>query len=81
MIDELAPAYRSVALERVRQDKKWGASAFRPPPSLAVLMEEVGEVAQAILEDPGNLRAECVQVAAVAIAMVEAIDRGDPPRA
>lgn len=73
-------AILSVRSERKRQDEKWGPSMERPSPSLAVLMEEVGEVANALLEnDEDNLRVELVQVAAVALAMVEAIDRGEPP--
>jgi NTP pyrophosphatase (non-canonical NTP hydrolase) len=67
--------------ERERQDAKWGPLGERPTPSLAVLVEEVGEVAEAMCErDYENLRAELVQVAAVACAMVEGIDRGDVPR-
>lgn len=71
-----------VEAERQRQDEKWGPSEGRPVPTMAVLVEEVGEAAKAILEDdlPG-LRDELVQVSAVAAAMVEGIDRGDPPRA
>lgn len=44
--------------------------------ALAVLTEEVGEVARALLdcESPERLRAELVQVAAVAVAWAEAID-------
>jgi hypothetical protein len=86
--------------ERRRQDAKWGPSADRPAPPLAVLVEEVGEVANAMLdayashdaaifgtveqaseydEYVAHLRTELIQVAAVAVAMVEAIDRGDVP--
>lgn len=66
--------------ERFRQDEKWGPSADRATPPLAVLIEEVGEVANAQLEgDKTGLRKELIQVAAVATAMVEGIDRGDIP--
>ena len=42
---------------------------------VAVLLEEVGEVARAALElRPAQMRAELVQVAAVAVAMIEGID-------
>jgi len=69
-----------VANERVRQDEKWGPSEARPVPRLAVLVEEVGEVADAMLSrDRNNIRTELIQVAAVALAMVEGIDRGDVP--
>ena len=41
---------------------------------LAVLTEETGEVARALLEqDPDQLRTELVQVAAVAVAWLEAL--------
>lgn len=75
-------ALGAVAEERRRQDRKWGPSDHRPPPTLAVLIEEVGEVAKAQMEETdAELRAELVQVAAVAVAMIEGIDRGDVPRA
>lgn len=71
----------AVAAERRRQDAKWGPSAERPAPTLRVLVEEVGEVAKAQQDETdAELRAELIQVAAVAVAMVEAIDRGDIPR-
>ena len=40
---------------------------------LAALMEEVGELAQALLQgkDPGDVRKEAVQVACVAIRLIE----------
>jgi NTP pyrophosphatase (non-canonical NTP hydrolase) len=40
---------------------------------LAVLVEEVGEVGRALIEGDG-LRAELVQVAAVAVAWIESLD-------
>jgi hypothetical protein len=44
-------------------------------------VEEVGEVAAAMQDcSDEHLRFELIQVAAVATAMVEAIDRGDVPR-
>jgi NTP pyrophosphatase (non-canonical NTP hydrolase) len=46
-----------------------------------VLVEEVGEVAAAMQDETdAELRTELIQVAAVAVAMVESIDRGDVPR-
>ena len=75
----------SVMQERYRQDKKWGVQNHSAEWWLAILMEEVGELAQAILEthfDNGtdlggidNIRKEAVQCAAVAIAMLECLDR------
>ena len=66
-----------IVVERERQDQKWGRKNIvnrSVKDGLAVLMEEVGEVARAELED-GNVVEELVQVAAVAMAMAEAILR------
>ena len=70
--------------ERLRQHEKWiaphswgqgdcSSTEVAPLVKLAVLAEEFGEVARAILEHQGDerLRAELVQVAAVAIAWLE----------
>lgn len=71
--------------ERVRQDEKWGEQNHEPPVWMAILMEEVGELAQAVLADKfgkddhsshsGPMRAEAIQIAAVATAFVEYLDR------
>ena len=67
--------------ERVRQDARWGEQNHTPIWWHAILAEEVGEVAKAILElqfagkSIAAVRKELVQVAAVAIAAVESIDR------
>jgi len=82
---------RELAAERVRQELlvesgKHDMSCAHPLKRncerLGVLMEEVGEVARAINdgEPTGNLRAELVQVAAVCVSWVEAID-GERARA
>lgn len=66
-----------VLVERVRQQVKWGEQNHNAPLWFAILGEEVGEVANAFLErDMANYRTELIQVAAVAVAMVEAYDRG-----
>lgn len=77
--------YDLVNAERDRQNAKW----IRPdgwldpnPVKLTVLVEEVGEVAQDVLntlhDPPGYtspaLRAELVQVAAVAVAWLEMME-------
>ena len=67
-----------VQAERARQDAKWGppdASTYALKLELvAVLTEECGEVARAVLEqDRDNLRTELVQVAAVAQKFWEAL--------
>lgn len=65
----------SVQTELTRQDEKWGAERdLGDHRWLRVLVEEVGESAAAI-EDGTDLRAEVVQVAAVAIAWLEAMER------
>ena len=67
--------------ERGRQDAKWGEQNHDPFLYLSVLMEEVGEFAQAALhtryggDKADGLRNEAIQVAAVAMAMVECLDR------
>lgn len=79
--DWTADALDAVRAERARQDAKWGPATLSNRAAergLTVLMEEVGEVARALLDcSPRRaVRAELVQVAAVAVAIVEAIDRG-----
>lgn len=84
-------AIESINAERDRQNAKWGEQNHQVEWWLAILMEEVGELAQAIIEthfDNGeqerlkggiqNIRQEAVQCAAVAVAMIECIDRALP---
>lgn len=63
--------------EIIKQDRTWGIN--RVQSSLlwqAVLSEEVGEVAKEVLEkDNEKLREELVQVAAVALNWIKALDR------
>jgi len=72
--------FLSVQVERARQDAKWGVQYHSVIEWLAILNEEQGELAQQCLRSHfGNvvspeLRAEAVQVAAVALAFIEAID-------
>ncbi len=71
--------------ERKRQNEKWGEQNHEPIWWLGILMEEIGELAQAIIEIkfisfgsrgiPENIRMEAVHVAAVAVAFVESLDR------
>ena len=67
--------------ERDRQDVKWGAQRDLTQKTwLTILMEEVGEVAESILEgDPEVYRKELVQVAAVAVAALEGYYSPPPP--
>jgi NTP pyrophosphatase (non-canonical NTP hydrolase) len=65
-----------VGEERARQDAKWGIQDHIPLKWNAILGEEFGEVSKAILEnDQTNYREELIQVAAVAIAAIENLDR------
>ncbi|KKM90110.1 hypothetical protein LCGC14_1241930 [marine sediment metagenome] len=71
-----------VAAERNRQDAEWGAPAIAirtAETGYRILGEEVGEVAKAINERRrSGVRLELTHVAAVAVAMIEALDRGSP---
>ena len=79
-------ALADVLVERMRQDQKWGEQNWDPQTYLSILTEEVGEAAKEANDarwkaDPlkthlDRFRAEMVQVAAVALAMVECLDRG-----
>lgn len=82
-----ANAVTDVIAERIRQDKKWGEQNHDPYLYLTILGEEFGETCKAALEarfrkDPvekanwsQELRKEAVQTAAVALAIVECLDR------
>jgi len=67
--------------ERLGQNAKWGKQRHDHGTWLAILMEEVGEVAQAMQvnrswgkkTDAGDLYSELVQVAAVAVAIAEQV--------
>jgi NTP pyrophosphatase (non-canonical NTP hydrolase) len=74
-------ALADVRTERQRQDAKWGTQNHDPITYLAILTEEVDELAQAALHlrfgGPAALgvREEAVQVCAVALAIIECLDR------
>jgi hypothetical protein len=75
-------AVAAVLDERARQDAKWGTQNHTPIVWSAILTEECGEFAKEALEfhfsvkpPQPNLRYEAVQVAAVALAIIECIDR------
>lgn len=67
--------------ERKRQDAKWGRSFPGRPQEkwLAILAEEFGEVARAILEHDSeeHLREEIIQTAAVCASWLEQHDWSD----
>lgn len=73
-----------ILMERVKQDSRWGVQNHNPADWLTILGEEYGEACKAALEarfphyakcDYGKYRHELVQVAAVALAMIECLDR------
>ena len=77
--------YAAINAERTRQSKKWdkphnwgrgdcSSHEVSPIVKSAVLAEECGEVAKAVLElDSDALKQELVQVAAVAVAWLESL--------
>ena len=69
----------AIRLERLRQDEIWGPEQDHDSGTwLAILTEEVGEVSKSLLsmKDPAKLtEKELVEVAAVSVAWLEAIDR------
>ena len=87
---------KEVQNERLRQNEKWGEQNRNVVEWVAILTEEVGEVAKEAVDfhfangdvDVNlrageslqrqrieNYRKECIQVAAVAVQMVESLDR------
>ena len=73
----------SIKLERKDQDARWGEQNHPPYIWLTILGEEVGEANVALLkadfgkEVIGNYREELVQIAAVAVAAIESLDRNE----
>ncbi len=76
-----ARAVMDVLAERERQHAKWGEQYHEMPVWLAILSEECGELSEATLHQlfggpqAENVLAEAVQVAAVALQIVEFIRR------
>lgn len=69
-----------ISAERRRQDELWGEQNHGPDHWITILAEEVGEAAKEALDCPGpgpagRLRTEVMQVASVAVAAIECIDR------
>lgn len=76
--------YHDIADERSAQDVKWGEQNHSPPVWLTILGEEYGEACEQTLsmvfypsnlEAASNYRRELIQIAAVAIAAIESLDR------
>ena len=83
-VRELSPfatVIADVRMERDRQDAKWGEQDHDPFTWLVILTEEVGETAKGALKahfgghSLAEYREEMVQVAAVAVAALECLDR------
>jgi NTP pyrophosphatase (non-canonical NTP hydrolase) len=70
-----------ISSERARQDAKWGVQRHDMGTWLQILIEEVGEVAQAMQtgkgwgkeSDASDLYTELIHVAAVAVAIAEQV--------
>lgn len=85
-LERLKTIIAEIANERIKQDKKWGEQNHHPVLYMNILLEEVGEAAKEandIYWDSNKadvlaekMRGELIQVAAVAVAMVECLDRG-----
>lgn len=87
--DQFTDIELEIRRERARQDAKFSEQNHDPMIYLAILTEEVGEAAKAALHAkndfrPGSgwnmamlqaYREELVQVAAVAVSMIECLDR------
>lgn len=75
-----------VGVERYRQNARWGIQNHDPLAWSAILGEEVGEVLKEVNEiyfrqkDTKEYRKELLQVAAVAVAMIECLDRNEAVR-
>lgn len=85
--------FDEVMKERDRQDAKFGIQNLNPFKYQSILVEEVGEVAKATNDSYDwkrqqwkhkklmtDMRTELIQVAAVAVAMVECLDRNQWPQ-
>lgn len=81
--DNRSSVLLDIELEKIRQYAMWGEQNHSPVVYFAILAEEFGEVAKEVVElnfntskkSLENLRNELIQTAAVAIAMVECLDR------
>lgn len=77
--------FAEIINERENQDLKWGEQNHHPMIWLGILGEEFGEVCQAATDafmqgrtkpvEYDEYRSELIQVAAVAVSMIECLDR------
>ena len=81
MTPEQQRAIDDVLAERSRQNAKWGRQDHDPITWSAILSEECGEFAEAALHErfgghaAANLRTEAIHCAAVAVQILECLDR------
>jgi NTP pyrophosphatase (non-canonical NTP hydrolase) len=81
--NRVSQSLASVLDERERQEQKWGEQNHDPFTYLTILVEEVGEFAQAALHlkyggrygELNHLREEAIHMAAVSLAIVECLNR------
>jgi hypothetical protein len=79
-------AMQEVLGERARQNAKWGEQNHDPGTWALILLEEIGEWAKAELEtrfggpEAGNQHKEAVHMTAVALQIVEAMNRAEARR-
>ena len=71
--------FQKIRDERKRQNEKWGVQHHPGSAWLTILMEEVGEVAKAMLEkdDVEIVEEELIQATAVCVAWLEDLKRGE----
>jgi len=81
-VAKLTPQICDVLAERERQNAKWGEQNHEPCTWSAILTEEAGEFAEAALHatqgganEARNMRKEAIHCAAVALQIVEWLDR------
>lgn len=83
-----ADVVEDVIMERVRQDSLFGQQNHHPAYWLALLGKQQGQLGEAVVDREwaadkvkamDKIRHEAVQMIAVGVAMVEAIDRGELP--
>ena len=76
-MEKFEKAMKLLYQERIRQHAKWGRQNHIVPIWMLILLEEVGEAAQAALHDifggkaKGTFKTEMIQVAAVAVQIIE----------
>lgn len=71
-----ADCLNDVSTERIAQNKKWGHQNHPFEKWMTILMEEVGELAEAVLDNNSdNIYAEATQTAAVAVEIMEQVKR------